>query len=233
MSHASNLRTSADQSLAPQRIADFSASQTRPDIHPRYTAPCPVAGKGARPCDLVAAGVCGAGRSRPRLRSALASSEVWFAPDAAPGGSGAVSPVVQRIWRRESDRSGDDAARASPSRRGRGSGKGRTPPLVRGNTSRTAPGKPCTRSVRLSPKRYSQSSSGREPGRSAGPSHSRRLAAGGRRITSSPDNEAQPRPIRGRAGESGPAPRPARPRRSDGPGPDPEPQRGARRPGAG
>jgi hypothetical protein len=137
----------------------------------------------------------------------LVVGQPWRAPKpaslgrlgAAPGGSGAMSPVVQRVWRRESDRSGDGSAREPPSRRGRGSGKGRIPPLVRGNTSRTAPGKPRTRSVRLSPKRYSLSSSGREPGRSAGPSHSRRLAAGDRRITSSSDNEAQPRPIRGGA----------------------------------
>jgi hypothetical protein len=152
LSNASRFQTSSVQSLAPQRIADFSISQTRPGIPRGYTALRPVAGKGARPCDLVAAGVCGAGRSRPRPWSALASSEVRFRPGAAPGGSGTVSPVVQRVWRRESDRSGARVVRTRPSRRGRGSGKGLIPPLVRGNTSRTAPGKPRTRSDDAMPK---------------------------------------------------------------------------------
>ena len=61
------------------------------------------------------AGVCGAGSDR----GMPASSNDDVAPDR------------QRIWRRESDRSGDGHARCPPSRRGRGSGKGLIPPLVR------------------------------------------------------------------------------------------------------
>ena len=69
----------------------------------------------------------------------LVSGQPWRAPKpaslgrlgAAPGGSGAVSPIAQRVWRRESDRSGDGSARGPPSRRGRGSGKGLRAPLVR------------------------------------------------------------------------------------------------------
>ena len=114
-SNASNLRTSRLQSLALQRIAGFSTPRTRPPIHHPYPAGCPVAGKGARPCDLVAAGVCGAGSDR----GMPAASKDEVAPDR------------QRVWRRESDRSGDGHARHPPSRRGRGSGKGLTPPLVR------------------------------------------------------------------------------------------------------
>ena len=144
------------------------ARPTLPIIKPRATNPLPRNGlqisHPLEPAQVSAAAILLPVPSRGRAQGlaillrrgcverggrGLVSGQPWRAPKpaslgrlgAAPGGSGAVSPIAQRVWRRESDRSGDGHARRPPSRRGRGSGKGLIPPLVRGNTSRTAPAK--------------------------------------------------------------------------------------------
>jgi hypothetical protein len=92
---------------------------------------------------------------RKALRSCCGGS-VWsgMAPSISYPSGCAAGP--QRSGSGRPPRSGDGAARA-PALPPRASGKGLRPPLVRGNTSCDAFGKPCARSVRLSPKRYSLS----------------------------------------------------------------------------
>ncbi|CAN5383350.1 hypothetical protein BH10PSE1_BH10PSE1_31800 [soil metagenome] len=158
---------------------------------PRVCFWCPVAGKGAGPCDLVAAGACGAGRSTSSSSFTLGELRVPT-PLTGNGGRGARGSdggglVGQGRREGHGGVQGTDTQGVRPPAGGAVAARGQHPHWF-----------VATRAVQL-PTNHTRGAfvfrrngisiliSGRRPGRSAGPSHSRRLAAGQARMTSARD----------------------------------------------
>ena len=171
--HRPELSALAPKTPCLSTLARASAPSSAPASKPPLQSPpVPSQGKGARPCELVAAGADGAGVRGLKQRGTA---------------SRALAPRHKDHARVTHDVQGIGHARGRPSRRGpmywQGvksvAGPGAS---CRGTARPTAPGKPCARGVRSSSKRYFYLLSGRGPVRPARPSHPVRSGRAMRRV---------------------------------------------------